>query len=399
MRSKLHLLAAIAGFVPLCAACSFSSAETERVTVAPDVAVLAMQKADSALAAMTLEEIAGQLLVPSVMSSGDEATLRMVEGYMADCHVGGLILLKGETEDASKIISVAAAKSVVRPLIAIDAEWGLGMRLSDAPAYPRNNRLGNADVQLMYDYGREVARQCRLLGIGMVLGPVIDVAPDVDSFMGERSFGADARRVAELGIAYARGLESGGVMSAAKHFPGHGSAAEDSHKGLAVIEADSISFARDLYPFERYVAEHLSAVMVGHLAVRGVDSVMRSAAVSPVIIEELLRGRMAFDGLILTDALNMEGASGASAVEAIAAGADMVLSPTDTRAELMALCEAVETGRLPLHELLSHARRVLFYKYLKSDSAEYKDVGDPFSASAMQSLSRRLEEVAAGYSR
>ncbi len=399
MRSKLHLLAAIAGFIPLCAACSFSSAETERVTVAPDVAVLAMQKADSALAAMTLEEIAGQLLVPSVMSSGDEATLRMVEGYMTDCHVGGLILLKGETDDASKIISVAAAKSAVRPLIAIDAEWGLGMRLSDAPAYPRNNRLGNADVQLMYDYGREVARQCRLLGIGMVLGPVIDVAPDADSFMGERSFGADARRVAELGIAYARGLESGGVMSAAKHFPGHGSAAEDSHKGLAVIEADSISFARDLYPFERYVAEHLSAVMVGHLAVRGVDSVMRSAAVSPVIIEELLRGRMAFDGLILTDALNMEGASGASAVEAIAAGADMVLSPTDTRAELMALCEAVETGRLPLHELLSHAHRVLFYKYLKSGSAEYKDVGDPFSASVMQSLSRRLEEVAAGYSR
>ncbi len=361
--------------------------------------------ADSVLSVMSPEERVGQLVMPAIYASGDAATLRRLRWYAADMHVGGVVLLKGDLNSAAVMACAMQRYSGGSAIVAIDAEWGLAMRLSDAPHYPENGNLGSgADEVLMYDYGREIARECRRVGINMLLGPVMDVVPSGShGVIGKRSFGSDPDRVADLAVAYAAGVESGGVMSVAKHFPGHGSPSGDSHRMLPVVnrnleQLDSV----DLYPFRRYVERGLGGVMVGHLAVPALDSVSRPAAVSPVVIGDVLRGRLGFQGLVLTDALNMEGASGYGAVDAVAAGADIVVAPANTAAEVKSLLDALTSGELPEDVVNDRCRRILFYKYLigmsrnpdQSDGGYYDGLHDDVSSSEADSIGVRLRRAA-----
>lgn len=330
-----------------------------------DLTSMALHLADSTLAGMTLEQKVGQCFMPSIYASADALTMRKLRGYISDFHVGGVVLLKGNLGSAARMAGVGM-NSEIPLFMAIDAEWGLGMRLDDAPDFPRNGRLGPcADELLLFDYGSEVARECRRVGINMVLGPVIDVSENPRGVIGSRSFGGDPKMVADLGVAYARGVESGGVISVAKHFPGHGSPEEDSHVSLPVIERslhqlDSI----DLYPFRSYIDAALSGVMVGHLAVPAIDPQSLPAAVSPVVINDLLRGELGFRGLVLTDALNMGGAEGYGAAAALAAGADIVVGPSDTAKEIGEVIDMVRKGELGMDIIDNRCRRILFHKYL-----------------------------------
>lgn len=333
--------------------------------VASDITSRIDHLADSVVAAMTLEQRVGQCFMPTVYASDDKETMLRLKRYMSDYHVGGIVLLKGNLRSAAEMIRVAAMAEI--PLfVAIDAEWGLGMRLTDAPGFPRNGRLGDeADESLLFDYGAEVARECRRVGINMVLGPVVDVVENPNGVIGSRSFGSDPKRVADLGVAYARGLESGRVISVAKHFPGHGSPAVDSHKSLPVISRslhllDSI----DLYPFRSYIDAGLSGVMAGHLAVPAIDPQSLPAAVSSVVIGDLLRDDMGFSGLVLTDALNMGGVAGYHAADALKAGADIVVAPADTGEEINRVLDMVENGELPIKTIDDRCRRIIFHKYL-----------------------------------
>lgn len=329
-----------------------------------DITADAERWADSVCAALTLRQKVAQLFMPAVFASDDYWTMRAIREYADSC-IGGVVLLKGDSRSASALADSLRSWSAVVPFVAIDAEWGLAMRLADAPEFPANHAISrSADDPLMYDYGRELARECRLLGINMVLGPVVDVSVP-DGFMKRRSFGEDPRRVADLSIAYARGLEAGGVLSVAKHFPGHGSVRADSHRRKGVIERslnemDSV----DLYPFRRWIEQRLSGIMVGHLAVPSIDPEMRPAAVSRTVVTDLLRDDLGFTGIVLTDALNMKGAEGYGAVDAVAAGADIVVAPAGTFAELRSVVEAVESGVLAEEAIDSHVRHILFYKYL-----------------------------------
>ncbi len=325
--------------------------------------------ADSVLAAMSDEEKVGQLFMPAVYASDDRATREAVTRWVEESHIGSIMMLRGDLESAASLARLMDSLSCVRPIVAIDAEWGLGMRLQDAPVFPSNGQIeASVSPETMYEYGLEVGRQCRLAGINMVLGPVLDVAPSTGKgVMGDRAFGSDPERVAALGTAYARGLEAGDVMSVAKHFPGHGSPSADSHRTLPVIDKSLDELRRcDLIPFDRYIASGLSGIMVGHLAVPAVDPRRRPAAVSPVVMQDLLRDDMGYDGLILTDALNMEGARGYGAVEALRAGADIIVAPAEVAPEVRMVCEALHDGRLSLNAVNDRCRRVLYYKYLIS---------------------------------
>lgn len=311
----LHLLAVVMTILAACGPSDRSSSDSAGATVentcenrpaVNDMTAHALSMADSVLAGMSLEERVGQCFMPAIYANADPATITALRRYVSDLHVGGVVLLKGDLGSAALMSGIGGEASV--PLfMAIDAEWGLGMRLEDAPRFPRNGNIGpRADEELLYDYGREVARECRRVGINMVLGPVVDVAENPDGVIGKRSFGSDPVRVADLGVAYGKGVESGAVISVAKHFPGHGSPADDSHRTLPVIrrtaeQLDSI----DLYPFRRYIDEGLSGVMVGHLSLPAIDPEGLPAAVSPAVMGDLLRGKLGFKGLVLTDALNM----------------------------------------------------------------------------------------------
>lgn len=351
--------------------CSFGnkSSSEEDSSSMPEVEIMdltdeASRWADSVVESLTLRQKIAQMVMPAVFSSDDLWTLRQVSEYADSC-IGGVVLLKGDCNGALALADTMSRRCIISPFIAIDAEWGLAMRLADAPEFPVNSRIGeDVDDQLMYDYGREVARECRILGINMVLGPVVDVNSE-NGFMRKRSFGDDPHRVADLALAYARGLEDGDVIAVAKHFPGHGSVSADSHKKKGVIERslnelDSI----DLYPFQKWVDHRLSGVMVGHLAVPAIDSRMLPAAVSPIVIKDLLRRDMGFEGLVLTDAINMKGAAGYDSADAVAAGADIVVAPDKTFAAIDAIENAVLKGEISVGDIDSHLRRILFRKYL-----------------------------------
>lgn len=365
IQGAIAMLAALA-----MASCGNQKAAEERhQPPVADITDMAWTWADSVCESMDTSQMAAQLIMPAVYARNDEATLRQIGDY-GRMGMGGVVLLKGSAAGARAISDTLNTVSPVLPFIAIDAEWGLGMRLEDTPLFPANSTLREGvDEQLMYSYGREIARECRLTGINVVLGPVVDVGYG-NRFLGRRCYRGDAARVSLLGLAYGRGLRDGNIMPVAKHFPGHGTVNQDSHKGKGVIAGslqhlDSV----DLVPFRAWSDAMMPAVMVGHLAVPSIDSEMLPAAVSPVVIGDLLRGDLRFEGLVFTDAMNMSGAEGRSAASAVAAGADVVLAPLDTEKEIACMVNAVRDGSLPLRHLKDRVVRVLFHKYLMQGGA------------------------------
>lgn len=353
----------------LAMACTHRRAEVGPSANTPDPAArldsLMWAHADSLTDRLSPDQQLGMLLMPSVYTSSDEASINAIIDYAVDSHVGGLILLKGDTLSARIIADTLRAVGRGDMWLAIDAEWGLGMRLKDAPTYPPNDELGaTASPASMQQYGEDIAAQARRLGISMVLGPVADIVPEGShSFLSRRSFGNDPDRVATLSIAYSRGLEEGGVMSVAKHFPGHGGVTADSHRSLGVVYKSLNEMQHtDLIPFQRYIDAGLSGIMIGHVAFPAIDTLQRSAAVSESVMTDLLRNDMKFKGLILTDALNMAGAGGASAATAIKAGADMVLSPVSTHQALADLRRAVADGSLDRPTVRDRVRRIIYYR-------------------------------------
>lgn len=358
-----------------------------------DISIDAMLWADSIMDRMTVEEMAGQLIMPAVYADDSKAAMRLLKIYAADSHVGGVVLLKGNVTAARNIADTLRKMNPIPPFIAIDAEWGLAMRLEGTPEFPHNGRISeNADETLLFDYGYEVARECREIGINMVLGPVLDVLPAGKrrSGIGSRSFGQSAKRAANLGVAYAKGLESGGVLSVAKHFPGHGSADADSHKRLpSVAKSREELEASDLLPFREYMDNGLSAIMLGHLYVPALDQEEIPVTVSKKILKSFIRDELSFKGLIVTDALNMAGADGKTAADAILAGADIVLAPANTEEEVMILSEAVRNGKISTYQLKDRVRRVLTFKYqVARDAFGSGNIGDTEEADRIIKLLR-----------
>lgn len=331
---------------------------------------------DSLLRQMSPEEKVAQCLMPAVYSSSDSHTLDKIKEY-ARLGVGGIILLKGDPSSVTVIADSLRKWSHIPPFIAIDAEWGLSMRLKDTPSFPRNGDLPeNITENQMFEYGEELARECRILGINMILGPVLDIA-DRGSYIGRRSYGTNPKRVALLGVAYAQGLESGNIVSVAKHFPGHGAVSSDTHKARAVIDRSLQSLdSIDLYPFRQYIRHGLSAVMAGHLAFPAIDPDALPAAVSPIVLTDLLRKDLGFKGLILTDALNMTGAAGTTAADAVAAGADIVLAPLSTVPEINNMMRQFYPDSVSNRDNPSideHVRRILFRKLLLGIPSKVSD--------------------------
>ena len=367
--------------------------QPDSVRTIHDISDEARLWADSMMNAMTIEEMAGQLIMPAVYSDSTPRTLRLVREYAADGHIGGVVLLKGNADAAKMIADTLRNTLRVPPFIAIDAEWGLSMRLDGYPEFPRNGRISaDAGESLLFDYGCEVARESRGIGINMILGPVLDVLPagGRSSGIGSRSFGRDPARAARLGVAYAKGVESGGVISVAKHFPGHGSADADSHKKLPVVAKEREDLeATDLLPFREYVSNGLSAIMTGHLYVPSLDEEEIPVTVSEKILKKFVRDELGFKGLIITDAINMAGASGRTAADALLAGADIVLAPSNTESELQGITDAVRDGILPVETLRDRVGRVLFFKYMTGRSEnEMGNIGETDEAERIIKLLR-----------
>ena len=325
---------------------------------------------DSVFNTMSLDARIGQLIVAGVTPSSNEATRDLVRRLVTQNLVGGLIYENSSMADQADVTNLAQSLATVPLMITIDGEWGLGMRLKEVPNFPRNLILGAIDDDmLLYNYGREVARQCRRMGIQVNFAPVLDVNDNpLNPVIGNRSFGESPEIVARHAIAFGRGLEDGGVMAVGKHFPGHGNSSEDSHKTLPVINKTMQEINTcELVPFRRFIEAGLSGILTAHLLVPAIDGGTAPTSLSSGCINDVLRDQLNFNGLIFTDALNMKGATqllkGSACVNALLAGNDVLLMPENISDEIAAVKAAVANGTVGQNLIDERCKKILRYKY------------------------------------
>lgn len=326
------------------------------------------QWVDSVYNTLSDRERAAQLFIPMVDPRSGATSKATISKWVKTEKMGGLLFSKGSMEEYATMTNYAQSIADVPVLMSFDGEWGLSMRIKDTPRFPYNMGLGAInDEKLLYEYGREMARECRLLGIHVNFAPVLDVNSNPSNpVIGYRSFGEDPARVSRLGIAYSRGLEEGGVMSVSKHFPGHGDTSVDSHKALPTVSHDRTTLNMvDLLPFNQYIDARLSGVMVGHLSVPALDKTGTPASLSKVITTDLLRDKMGFEGLIFTDALAMKGANFSinNCVAALMAGADVLLGSSSPSKDLDAVMAALKSGKITSKMIETRCKKILAYKY------------------------------------
>lgn len=325
---------------------------------------------DSVFKTLTTEEQLAQLIMPIVYPSQDTQAIKREEQRFSKFKWGGILYQKGLMAHQLIMNKRLQQANSIPLLIALDGEWGLYMRLKDAPRFPRNLGLGLAgDAQMLYEYGREIARECRLMGIHVNFAPTVDVNINpLNPVIGSRSFGSTPSVVSQLSEAYALGLEDGGVLSIAKHFPGHGDTSEDSHKTLPIVQATRKRLELvELAPFKHYINSGLGGIMTAHLRVPALENRSIPSSLSPNVCTDLLKKDLGFQGLIFTDGLEMEGVQtqslGDIGVAALLAGNDILLGPSSPEAQLNNLVLAYWDGRLPAKLIEEKVRKVLAYKY------------------------------------
>ncbi|WP_307995882.1 glycoside hydrolase family 3 N-terminal domain-containing protein [uncultured Bacteroides sp.] len=387
-----------------------SAQNTNTATVEPLLVSKALQDedcrhwVDSVMNKLSFKEKVGQLFIYTIAPIDTKRNLELLHEAVETHKVGGLLFSGGKMQTQVELTNRAQKQAKVPVMITFDGEWGLAMRLRGTPVFPRNMVLGCIrDNQLIYEYGSEVARQCRQIGVQVNFAPVADVNINPKNpVINTRSFGEDPVQVADKVIAYAYGLEGGGVLSVCKHFPGHGDTDVDSHKSLPVLpftreRLDSV----ELYPFKKAIRAGLGGMMVGHLQVPVIEPVGGlPSSLSRNVVYDLLTDELAFKGLVFTDALAMKGVSGNGHVslQALKAGNDMVLAPRNLKEEIPAVLEAVEKGELAREDIENKCRKVLTYKYVlglkKKTFIQLSGLEQRINRPQTRDLIRRLNQAA-----
>jgi len=329
------------------------------------------QWVDSIMKKLTIDQKIGQLFMIQAYSNRKnehtEALLKLIKQFQ----VGGIIFMQGGPVEQANLCNKYQQASTIPLMIAIDAENGLGFRLDSTLNYPVQMALGAiTNDSLIYRMGYEIGEQCRMAGIHMNMAPVCDININPDNpIINYRSFGEDKTQVARKSWLYASGMQDAGIIATAKHFPGHGDTQVDSHYKLPVIEQTKVHLdSMELFPFTYLINKGISAIMTGHLQVPALEPNGRiPASLSPRIINKKLKKDMGFNGLVITDALNMKGvsnqySSAQSTVKALKAGNDMVEIVPNLDRAIEAVKHAVKTGELTTEQINEKCRKILTAK-------------------------------------
>ncbi|MDT0647267.1 glycoside hydrolase family 3 N-terminal domain-containing protein [Zunongwangia sp. F260] len=325
---------------------------------------------DSVMTTLSPDERIAQLIMVAAFSNRGEAHKNEILELVQEQKVGGLLFFQGNPEAQVTLMNEYQRAANVPLLGAIDAEWGLGMRLDNTISYPYQMALGAIqDEEMIYKMGREIARQIKKVGLHLNFAPVVDVNNNPENpVINYRSFGEDKYNVAKKGIAYMKGLQDGRVLATAKHFPGHGDTDTDSHYGLPQINhpfprLDSL----ELYPFKELIRAGVGGMMVAHLNIPALDSTGVASTLSKPIITGLLKERLNFKGLIVTDAMNMKGVTlgnlpGVVDKDAILAGNDMLEYSEDVPRAIEEVRAAIKEGLITQEEIDERCRKILAIK-------------------------------------
>lgn len=360
---------------------------------------------DSVFNSMSVDQKVGQLFTIVIAGNTSASNKSRLTTLIKDQHIGGIFFSKISTRDHAALTNYAQSIAETPLLVALDGEWGLGMRIQGTTPWARNMMLGAIqNDSLIYYYGLEVARQCRVMGIHVNFAPTLDVNSNPKNpVIGYRSFGENPRRVADLGVMYSKGLEAGGVMAVGKHFPGHGDTSSDSHFTLPTINHSKERLTSfELVPFDKYIKEGLSGIMVGHLNIPALDAKKQPSSLSEPIVTGLLKNKMGFSGLVFTDGMEMKGVATETdhSLRALLAGNDVVLSPTYPAREFNSVKKAVEDGRISEALLADKVKRILSYKYILGATSraatmvDTEDLEHRLNTSYANWLNRKLHEKA-----
>ena len=333
---------------------------------------------ENTLSNMTLREKCAQMIIAPVYRSfmdstsvDYDSTIELVRDYK----IGGLIMFQGELKQEINFIKKMQALSDIPLLISADYERGLGMRIDDALEFPHSMALGaTTNSQLAYEMGKAIAVESRLIGVYQNFAPVADINNDaLNPVINIRSFSESKFTVAEFVSSFLLGAKHGRIISTAKHFPGHGNTDIDSHTELPLISGDkNYLFQNELYPFIQAINSGVQAIMVGHPIVQAFDTL--PAPLSKNIVTGLLINTLGFDGLIITDALNMKAINNHYSLEetillAVKAGNDIILMPLDPRKSISIIYNAVLNGEITEERIDNSVRKILSAKrWLKIDS-------------------------------
>jgi beta-N-acetylhexosaminidase len=344
--------------------------------------------ANKTLARMSLEEKVGQMIAwryNGRFFNRDSEAVRELVQLVAKEKIGGLIIFAGEVYETAHLTNFLQEGARIPLLIAADFEWGAAMRISGTTLFPPLMALGATDSEEMaYEMGKITAIEGRAMGIHMTYSPVVDVNINPDNpVISARSLGEKPETVGRLAAAFVRGCQENGMIATAKHFPGHGDTALDSHNLMPTINADVARLERvELFPFAQAIRAGVESVMTAHLFVPALDATPGlPATLSPLILTDLLRKKMGFKGLIVTDAMTMGGVTSVfspqeAALKSVQAGVDMVLLPPDLPGVIDALVRAVQDGTIPESRINDSVRRILELKArLGLPNNRYVDIG------------------------
>ena len=324
--------------------------------------------ADSVLLTLSDEERIAQLFVVTAYSNQGDAHKQQITDLIEDYKVGGLMFLQGGPVRQAKLTNYYQTITKTPLMIAMDAEWGVAMRLDSALSFPWPMTLGAIeDTNLIYQMGEEVARQCNLIGTHINFAPVVDVNSNPENpIINNRSFGENPEKVGRMGVAYMKGMQDNKVLACAKHFPGHGDTDADSHKTLPTV--NHLKYRLDeveLVPFKKLINNGIGSIMVAHLHIPVLDDTKNLAvSLSPKVVDGLLKTEMGFTGLVITDGLNMKGVSdfyepGIVDVKALLAGNDVLLYPLNVPKAIEEIKKAIAKNQITQKEIDARCLKIL----------------------------------------
>ena len=333
---------------------------------------------DSVFKTLSKDEQIAQLMVVrlSTYDSKNKTAIffeEQVDSLVRQYNIGGICLFQGSPVKQATIMNRLQAVAKTPILMCMDAEWGVGMRMIDSVMpLPHQMMLGAvSDASIVYQYGKVVAEQCKRIGIQVNYAPVVDINNNPDNpVINDRSFGEDKYKVALYGVQYMKGMQDMGVMACAKHFPGHGDVAVDSHYDLPVINKSLAQLdSLELYPFKEIFKAGIGSVMIAHLFIPAIDNTAnRATSISKNNVTNLMRNQLGYQGLTFTDALEMQGVKkffpdGESSVQSLIAGNDMLCLPGDVPQVIEKIKEAINDNKLSWADIEQHCKKVLQAKY------------------------------------
>ena len=323
---------------------------------------------DSIYTSMSLDQKVGQLYSVWTASKYGQEEINEIKRIINEYHIGGLIFSLGNINDQIISHNIFQEQSNIPLLISMDAEWGLGMRLDDGFSFPYNITLGAIrDDSLVFAVGQRIGEHLKKIGVHLNFAPVSDVNTNPKNpIIGARSFGENKFNVTNKSIKYIEGLNNSGVLAVGKHFPGHGDTRKDSHLTLPTLNYDlSRIDSVELYPFKQIIRSGVNGIMTAHLKVKSLDDKMITT-LSRKIITDLLKQDLGFDGIVITDALDMKAIVDYSKgnypdVDALIAGNDILLMPSDLKKSIVEIKKAVLDGRVPSRRLENAVKKIPKY--------------------------------------